>query len=128
MATGADSTTIATSQTTTSTTPADLSSVGPSVSVTIGENGLALVSTFAAISNSATDYSRTHFAASGANTITPSAVDDYTVINNGTQQRNMGGTWLLKGLSPGVTTFTMKYSVAGNTGTFKSRTISVVPL
>lgn len=99
----------------------------PSVTVDIGANGLALVVIYAAIFNSAGGNSNNMaFGVSGENVI---AADYHNGISSyGTLTNRVGGTFLLTGLEPGSTTFTLYYRVSGGTGTFSDRKISVVPL
>lgn len=124
---------IATNQSTSSTSYTDLGTVGPSVTVTVGANGLALVNLFIGNVNNTGTNQRSYagFAASGANTI--AAVDTMCLVllNTGVAQRpqiSLGGTFLLTGLTAGSTTFTVKYKVNGGTGEFMDRRISVIPL
>lgn len=119
------SATVATSETTTSTTYADLATVGPSVSVLTGTSALVTVGCkqlFAgtgtqtwmsygvtgATTNAATDARASYFQ-SAAGTIKG---DSYTA--------------LLTGLTGGLNVFTAKYkTVATTTGTFLDRSITV---
>lgn len=126
LATGAASSTVLTQETTTSTSYVDLLTATDTVTVTIGTNGLALVNLFVACTNSGANYSLTSFAASGTNTVV--AADTSAIAFNGTLFSQTGASFLLTSLNPGSTTFKMKYSVTGGTGTFKARRISVVPL
>lgn len=116
---------IATSQSTTSSTFGDLGTVGPSVTVTIGANGAALVSVACEMFNSTTDYCLVGMVVSGANTI---AVKQY-LVNQGNTDHQMSNTFLLTGLSAGATTFKMQYANVNNssTATFANRQISVIP-
>jgi len=112
---------VVTSQTTTSTTYADLATVGPtatiehgtSVEVTIGAQILNSTNTISALMS---------FAISGANT--RAATDDVAVgISNNTLIWG-SRTVLLTGLTPGVSTFTAKYRVnGGSTLTAQDRRI-----
>lgn len=128
--TSAATNTIATSETTTSTSYAGLFTGGPTVTVTIGANGIALVSIYAHLGNdTATSASAMSFFMSGANTSTP--VDGYAIFYNASvnsAQGWIGATFMLTGLAAGSTTFTANYRVNGGTGTFLSRQLSVVPL
>lgn len=138
LATGAAVTRLVTQETTGSPTYTDLTTTTDTVTVTIGNNGLALVSIYCATiqNDTAADYSLVAFDVSGANTI---AAADEGVNMFSLKIRNaaasvigdwgLGVTGLLTNLSPGSTTFKMKYRVAGGgTGTFGGRRISVVPL
>ena len=130
LATGGQMAEVATSQTTTSTSYADLATVGPAVTVVVGANGLALVSIAASLTNSNVGgYAIMAFAVSGATTT--AAQDKYGVFTNvptAAAAQRLGATYLISGLTPGSTTFTCKYKVISNTGTFDNRYIGVVPL
>lgn len=132
LATGGASATVNTSETTTSTSYVSLATTTDAVTVTIGANGLALVSIgcYLQCSLASGNAARMSFAASGANSITagtaPYNIVYQTWIANAFDER--GRTWLITGLTPGSTTFAAKYLTDGGTGTFKERTIAVVPL
>lgn len=123
---------VATSQTTSSGSYTDLATVGPSATVTIGQNGLALVSIYASL-DSGTVGNRPNmaFEMSGANTASANAAMSIQgVAASGATQQRFGATFLLTGLNPGDTTFTAKYQRASGTGDsiFANRRIVVVPL
>lgn len=125
LATGAVVGTVATNETTTSTTYTDLATVGPSATVTIGANGMALVCLKMAMYNSGSNTEYATVVASGANTI--AAADAYLQMN-GVNPSEYGSSILLTGLTPGSTTFTVKYRTATGTATFVRRILSVIPL
>lgn len=128
LATGATSALVATSEGTTSTAYTDLATTTDSVTVTIGANGLALVVLTADCSSSTTNYAICSFAASGTNTIAASDNQAVYIATNVTVENQ--GSWVkvFTGLTPGSTTFKMKYRAVAGTATFKNRSISVVPL
>lgn len=139
LATGADTVAVATAEGTTSTFPVDLATAGPAVTVTIGANGLALVSISASIYSSAElILGHMGFAMSGANTLTADLNRALTFGRTGAAAGNLGGstspgrfgaTFLMEGLTPGSTTFTTKYGEeGGGTAVFGDRRIAVVPL
>lgn len=117
------SATVATSETTTSTSFTNLATVGPAVSVTVRRSGLVLVSLCASIqNNTAGQRARMSFALSGANTAVAADVDGIDLQSaTGGQDAQLGRTRLLTGLTPGLTTITAKYLVSGGTGTFARR-------
>lgn len=129
---GSQSNTSDTGTTTSTSYTATLTSGGtnPSVTVTIGANGNALVSISSRAGNSSADAQNfVTFVASGANTI--AAGDMYALhIRNSTATATTrsSAVILLTGLTAGSTTFTMNYKVSAGTGSFSSRNISVVPL
>jgi hypothetical protein len=119
--------TVATSQSTTSTTFTDLATVGPSVTLTTGTQVLVFVTTF--MQNSATDEITADFEISGATTraasVRTSALQEIFVGNN---SRTRFTCVNLMTVTAGSNTFTMKYRVSSGTGTFEDRTITVVTL
>jgi hypothetical protein len=131
LSTGASLGTVATSETTSSVAFTDLATPGPAVTVTIGANGLALVSVGAdmfinvngaqAFVGIALSGATTQAAAIGTGLhFQPSAFS-----NNGYQ---MSWVTLYTGLAAGSTTFTAKYRTDGNIGTYAFRNIVVIPL
>lgn len=127
----ADTTIVATSQTTTSTSFTDLATAGPAVTAVVPASGKVLLSFGCHIANSV-DAGTTLFsiAVSGANTVAAAADSIYTCPYQASANGfgNVSKSLVLEGLNPGSTTFTCKYAVAANTGTFRQRYISVVPL
>lgn len=119
-----------TSQTTTSGSWANLATTGPSVTITVPSTGAVLILMEAETQNS-TDGVRCEFslAVSGANTISE---DDQRLR---LQSRAVvvsapiyaGGARLLTGLTPGSTTFLMRYRVQSGTGTYLNRKLHVIP-
>lgn len=133
LATGAATALVATSQTATSTSYGDLATTGPAVTVTIGANGLALVCLSASMTNSSAggDGALTSFAISGATTMAAGTSPYILFYQTWTTSSlgEFGATWLVTGLTPGSTTFTVKYAAfSGGTAGWKDRSISVVPL
>lgn len=120
---------ITTSQTRTSTAYGDLTTVGPTVTVETGDS--ALVFFAVAMSNSATNaQSSCSVAVSGTSTI--AAHNHWRIIHDGKAAgnvtRTMGVHRFAAELKPGSNTFTVKYKVASNTGTFSRRYLAVMPL
>jgi hypothetical protein len=117
-----------TSQTTTSTTYTDLATVGPRITVETGP--IALVFFAADINNSAdTSLAKCSVAVSGASSV--AASDQWMFSLDGVAASNfnrhsMAHTFI--GLTPGNNTFTMRYAVGSNTGTFRNRELNVFPL
>jgi hypothetical protein len=122
---------VSTSETTTSTTYANLTTTTDTVTATIGSSGMALVQVSSDLQNN-TQASRSYmgFAVSGATTV--AAVDSYAIgVGIPAAVSDMGqfsGSFLVTGLNPGSNTFKAKYRVSATTGTFKDRRISVIPL
>lgn len=114
-----------TDQSTTSTSYTDLATV-QSVTVVIGANGLAYVDWSAGLYNVA-GQKYCGVALSGANTV--AANDNESIRNDaatfaGIQSRAK----LFTGLTPGSTTFTLKFRTASGTANFFSRNLLVIPL
>ena len=128
--TGATTAKVATSETTASTTYADLTTAGPAVTVTIGVNGKALVTVYADLSNNtANNLSWMGFAVSGASTV--AAADEFAMFMQAyavDSRDRKGTTFLVTGLAAGSTTFTAKYKAANGTLRAIDRKITVVPL
>ena len=121
---------VATSQSTTSTTYADLATVGPSVSVTTGTFAIVFFTATAwQNSASASDSILMSIAVSGATTIAAAdatAMRD-TDVSGLSFARRYGNFVTFTTLTPGVNTFTAKYrtSNAANAANFGDRRIAV---
>ena len=118
--------TLATSETTTSTSFTDLATIGPDVTVTTGS--LALVIFGAEQSNSGTGSTRTSVDVSGASTIAAADIRSLT-LSGGTAGETIQASHAVfyDDLTPGSNTFTMKYRVSSGTGTFSRRRLIVLP-
>lgn len=117
---------IFTDQTTTSTGYTDLATVGPQVTVTIGPSGKAMAIVSGGLYNAAAQ-KYIGVALSGANTVSP--VDNESLRRDSAPFDTIGSRQLYwTGLTPGVTTFTMKYRTASGTANFFSRRLTVIPL
>lgn len=123
---------VATSETTRSTTYTDLTTTTDQVTAAIGTSGMALVIVTVTISRVTTGpLNYISYAMSGANTV--SATDTKSLLINWqsgtTSTSTLSATFLETGLSAGFTTFKLKYrtSDSGNDATFLNRTITVVP-
>jgi len=135
LSTGAQAAYVATSESTTSTSYADLTTTTDSVTVTIGANGLALVSIYAdMIQSTASAFAWIGVTLSGANTLAASDIyaQRFQAFTGGAEEK-FGTTLLYTGLSTGSTTFKMKYKVqtgggGAGTGIYADRRISVIPL
>lgn len=107
----------------------DLTTTTDQVTITVGASGVAIVSIGAWFGASAANaQAYISFAASGSNTL--SADDSRCVYVRAVAGSSViGGTessFTLTGLTPGSTTFKMKYKAAGGTGTYEHRRISVL--
>lgn len=113
--------TVATSQTTTSTSYTDLSTVGPA---TTHEHGSTVkVTVTCRMRNSGVNLTRMSFAITGDNTV--SAGDDRSLEIESTGWMRASASFMVTGLTTGSSTFTAKYKVAAGTGTFEDRQIIV---
>lgn len=126
------SATVNTLETSSNTSYIDLATAGPAVTVTIGANGLSMIDLFVSTSNSlAGQQTFTGYAVSGASTIAAQDALLPTLIwtsptNAGGIQ--FGGSAHGVGLTPGSNTFTCKYKVTANTGSWQRRHIAITPL
>lgn len=116
--------TVDTSQTTTSTSFTDLATAGPSVTVTTGTRAICFFQAYYT-NNNASMSSYASPAVSGATTI--AADDSYSIRRQGTNNQQHAGLHTFLDLTAGSNTFTMKYRVAGGTGTWVNRRIIVWP-
>jgi hypothetical protein len=121
---------VSASETTTSTTYADLATVGPAATVTVGPSGRVLVILSAHLSGSAAaDGVFMSYAISGATTV--AAGDDvalHVVTQAATNGIKFAYIHLNTGLAAGPTTWTAKYRITADTATFRYRRIIVIPL
>lgn len=119
----AKSATVATSETTTSATYANLTTPGPAVTLVTGTQALiTLNATLANNTQNAVAYMGV--AVSGATTI--AAADTQAIAFQAPAANAVsaaGSTFLVTGLTAGVNTFTAKYRVPSGTGTYSNRQI-----
>jgi len=121
------SSTVLTLENTTSTSYADLSTVGPSVTLTTGTSALVTISAVCDNDTGTLGSELTYMgvAVSGASTV--AASDNYSTEHRlGPNLISVSTTFLLTGLTAGSNTFTSKYRVSGSRGRFRKRTITVV--
>ncbi|MEX0668114.1 MAG: hypothetical protein WD061_00020 [Candidatus Saccharimonadales bacterium] len=119
---------VAARETTSSNAFTDLTTLGPSVTVTIPASGKALVILTAGITNSSTPYGGA-MSFDGAG-VTAALVDSLTLWPTIANDQVIASTVLhLDGLSTGEQTFTAKYRRrGGGTADFGDRRITVIPL
>jgi hypothetical protein len=121
--------TVATSQTTTSEEYTNLSTRGPEVTVNHGKTVLVFWQAQMA-NNTANIHCSASFAASGSSHV--SAHDSYRLVSDGVGANEVNQYSAVREvgkLTPGTTTFTMKYRRGSSgTATFANRTITVFPL
>lgn len=121
--------TIATSQTTTSTTYTNLTTVGPQVTVTTGTRAIAWWN----VRMSNNTAGQNCFASVSVGGATPTQVgqDSYSLRyqsygSNSVHQSD--GMHMWTGLTAGSNTFTVVYKVDAGTGAFQDRDLTVLPL
>lgn len=115
------------------TTSSSYTSLTTSTSVTLNVNTAVLIIIAASASNSVTGgFSLISFEASGANTIAASDSNSAEVVINPVPANGyrfgISFSRVLTGLTPGSTTFSMRFKAVGGTAGFSRRSISVVPI
>lgn len=120
--------TVATSESTASTSYTDLATSGPAVTVTTGASALVMVGARSTNTTTSTENFMS-YAVSGATT--DAAADARALIWYATSSapnlRAMAAN-LHTGLTPGSNTFTAKYKVGSGTGSWFNRHLIVIPL
>lgn len=125
--TGSKTAAVATSETTSSTSYADLTTTTDSVSVVVNASGILYVSFGARISNSSGgSNSLMGVALSGAATV--AANDDYSILVQSTAPLKFSETHMFTGLTPGTYTVKLKYRVSSAVGTYANRHLEAIPL
>lgn len=120
--------TVTTAQSTASTSYVDLATSGPAVTLTTGTTALVRLSSLV---NNGTTGNTCFMGVAVSGATTQAAADAKAVWHYDPSSANSGGMSgevLLTGLTPGSNTFTAKYRVNGDTGTWTDRVISVVAL
>ena len=117
--------TVASLETTTSTSFTDLSTVGPTVTMSsLGTSAIVIMS--ALQWNSGNNNSIAGWAATGA--LVASAIDNRAAFNTSTAPIKSTDVAYINNFSAGSTTFTAKYRVSAGTGSFQYRNLTVIPL
>jgi hypothetical protein len=119
------SATVATEQTTNSSTYTDLATAGPAVTITTGTKALVIV-TSAILMNATDNLGYMSYAVSGSTTI--AASDTVAVDSIAQTYQRFSAASRLTSLTAGSNTFTAKYKSATTTGYFKNREIIVIDL
>lgn len=126
----ADTAYVATSESLNTTGYTDLTTVTDTVTITVGSSGKVLVGIGAYLQNTTSGaVASMGFAISGTNTL--AAADKYAIQYQSFTSNafgRLGNSFLLKGLTPGSTTFKAKYKASGNFSTWAERHISAIPL
>jgi len=119
--------TVNTTQSTTSSSYTDLSTVGPAVTLTTGTRALVIIKAGAVTSN-ANNSARMGFAVSGATTVAANDVETYHSDSTLSYLHASSG-FIITGLTAGSNTFTCKYKIdTSGTATFKDRIITVIDM
>jgi hypothetical protein len=118
--------TVNTSQSTTSTSFVDLATV-QAVTITTGTKALVIMTS--KIANTGNNRTLAAFAVSGASTIAANDVMALKLVEPLVNDEfTVGSSFFISTLTAGSNTFTMKFRVSGNTGTFLDRQITVIDL
>jgi hypothetical protein len=119
---------VATSQATSSTTYVNLTTEGPSVTLTVPPSGRALVSVTAAMFGSTGNTSCfMGFEVTGGPTVLPN--DGNALILAGNTEQKASASFVVAGLTAGSTvTIQAKYRTSAGTCTFSTRSIFAIPL
>jgi hypothetical protein len=118
---------IATSQSSVSTSYTDLSTVGPTVTVTTGTTAYVMIQTLA--SSTVANRQFTSFAVTGASSISAGTYEiaPIEIPTGGGVSQPLVASFVVTGLTAGSNTFTMKYkSSDGNAITWAKRYIQVI--
>lgn len=121
--------TVATSQTTASTSFTDLATVGPAVTVTTGTSAIVMLTSDIS-TNAINGSGGMGVAVSGASTIAAAIAQSLLIVSaTSGQQIQSTAVYPITGLTAGSNTFTAKYLTGGaTTSTFVDRAIVVIPL
>ena len=119
---------IATSETTASASFADLTTVGPAVTVTTGSEAIVVV-TCQLSNDSAGARALMGYAISGATTLAAAAARSLTYESGNAGDFLLASYMgLVAGLTPGSNVFTAKYLATTGNATFVYRALTVIPL
>lgn len=120
--------TVATGQTTTSTSYTDLTTVGPAATITTGTKALVFITSN--IDNQSNNgQGHIGFAVSGASTVAAADAQALHYYSSGSIALQYGAAYYVSGLTAGSNTFTLKYkSGNGSTQYFANRQITVMDL
>jgi hypothetical protein len=124
---------VSTKETTTSTTAADLATVGPTCTVQVGLSGAVSISSYAQGgptapgAGGASAFTWIYYTGPTSGTVLAAAMTD---DGSNANLVPLGRTQLISGLTPeGTYTFKLQYSVsAGNTASFQDRNLYVQPI
>lgn len=120
---------VSTEESTTSSTFVNLSTPGPMITLTTGASAIVFIGA-RAWNSTATGINTMGIAVSGSSTIAATDADAYIVRSNAANQfMRAHAAVLFEGtLTPGSNTFTARYHVDSGTGTWRDRSLLVIPL
>jgi hypothetical protein len=126
---------VETSETTTTTTYADLTTAGPAVTVNVSQSGMALVILTSLLMNGTEgDGCAMGFAVSGPGPSSPAADTKALIYVNNvgnhfeSRLKQVSAVYLVNGLTAGSNTLTAQYrAVTGGTCTFANRGLIAIP-
>jgi len=119
---------LATNETTTSTSYVNLATPGPSISVATGTIAIVLYACEIA-NNTNNSLTKCSVEVTGASSVAPSDAWCLSMDGNAANNYSRGAMChVFTGLTAGTNTFNIKYAVGSNTGSFKNREINVIPL
>jgi len=121
---------VTSSQSTSSGSYTNLTTTGPTVTVTTG--AYALVFWHASMTNSGSGGTLMSVQVTNAGSVTHSATDQRAIRHTDESGNNgedmFGMQFLFTDLTPGTNSFQAKYSVESGTGTYRLRRLGVIPL
>lgn len=122
------SNTILTSESTTSTSFADLTTVGPAITTTTSNRAILMLCCNLQNNTVASSLCMMGVDITGASTVSAADADSLIYETSATTtELQMAYVNVYNGLTPGVNTFTAKYRVSAGTGVFGRRRIVVLP-
>ena len=120
--------TVATQQTTTSTSYTDLATSGPAVTITTGTKALVIISAGEMRNQNASGECDMSFAVSGATTTAAADATSVGITSAASNETFRPTGAFIVTVTAGSNTFTAKYRVGGGTGVFANRRISVIDM
>ena len=121
---------VVTGQTTTSAGTVDLATVGPTVTVDVGANGLVLLLVQCSYTNSTIgEGGGLFYSVSGATTVSDVQLNVSSRAQRAATVHHYAALALISGLTPGSNTIKLRYGAnTGGTSTYANRTIVAIPL
>ena len=123
--------TVATGQSTTSTSFTDLATAGPAVTLTTGTKALVMINAFMFVNSATLEYAIMGYGITGSTTVAATQARSALTYGNTTNQNRQTTSFqfIQTGLTAGSNTFTAKYkSLSGQTVQFEERNITVIDM